>query len=130
MRRLIFPIVALAATLTAAPTLAAPQLADLGGTLRGTATAPATGEVEVVENNGHQFVKFGENFSVASQAESEVRHIDGQTGAVTTIARLANKSGYQVYEVPAGLSIDSADRIVVYSPLHADELATVNLVDE
>lgn len=130
MRRLLISTIALAATLTAAPLMAAPQLADLGGTLRGTATAPAQGDVEIVDNNGHQFVKFGQNFTVASQAESEVRHIDGQTGQVTTLGKLVNKSGYQVYEVPAGLKIDSTDRIVVYSPLHADELATVNLADE
>lgn len=130
MRRLLIPAIALAATLTAAPLMAQPQLADLGGTLRGTSTAPAQGDLEVVENNGHQFVKFGQNFTVASQAECEVRHIDGGTGKTTTIGRLVNKAGYQVYEVPAGLKIDAADRIVIYSPLHGDDLATINLVEE
>ena len=49
---------------------------------------------------------------------------------VTKIGQLVSKKGYQVYQVPEGLVIDSADRIVVYSPLIADDLATVELEKE
>ncbi len=93
--------------------------------LQGTINTPR--DVEVVSRDGHQFVKFNSSFSVESQAECEVQHVDGQTGKVTKIGQLVSKKGYQVYQVPEGLVIDSADRIVVYSPLIADDLATVEL---
>ena len=98
------------------------------GQLQGTVSDP--GDVEIVSNDGHQFVKFGSTFVVESQAECEVQHVDGQTGKVTKIGQLVSKKGYQVYQVPEGLVIDSADRIVVYSPLIADDLATVELEKE
>lgn len=92
-------------------------------------SATAPGDVEIVTKDGHQFVKFGTNFSVESQAECEVQHVDGQTGKVTTIGQLISRKGYQVYEVPDGLVINRGDRIVIYSPLMADDLATVELSD-
>lgn len=109
---------------------AGPTTAEPTTVLKGTVLNPAAGDIEVLSSNGHQYLKFEKNFAVASQAESEVRHIDGQTGQSTFIGYLVNRQGYQVYEVPAGLTIDSDDRIVVYSPLMADDLATVELDEE
>lgn len=95
------------------------------GSLQGSVNQP--GDVEVVSRDGYQYVKFGKSFSVESQAECEVRHLDAQTGQVTTIGQLVSKHGYQVYQVPDGLVIDDADRIVIYSPLIAEDLANVEL---
>lgn len=94
-------------------------------TLQG--SAATSGDVEIVTSGEHQYVKFGSNFAVESQAECEVQHVDSQTGKVTKIGQLISRKGYQVYQVPEGLVIDRGDRIVVYSPLMADELATVEL---
>lgn len=96
--------------------------------LQGTLNTPR--DVEVVSRDGHQFLKFGSSFSVESQAECVVQHVDGQTGKITKIGQLVSKKGYQVYEVPEGLVIDGADQIVVYSPLIADDLATVELLED
>lgn len=109
---------------------AGPSAAEPTSVLKGTVSSQAAGDIEVISADGQQYIKFAENFSVTSQAESEVRHLDGQTGQTTFIAYLANRRGYQVYEVPEGLVIDEQDSIVVYSPLMADDLATVELRDE
>lgn len=127
MKRLILTTL-LGIALTAGPALAQPShQVDFGGPLQGSTVTPASGGLEVVSSGGHQYIKFSEDFSVASQAETEIRHIDGQTGAVTTLGNLASRKGYQVYEVPQHLVIDGSDTIVLYSPLHADDLATVEL---
>lgn len=118
MRNSFFPIL-LAAWLLSLGAYAQP------GSLQGTVNQP--GDIEVVSRDGYQYVKFGESFSVESQAECEVRHLDAQTGQVTTIGQLVSKHGYQVYQVPDGLVIDDADRIVIYSPLIAEDLASVEL---
>lgn len=126
---------AITLSLMAGPALAGPNSgmnpkADLEGSLQGTTVNPAAGEVEIVSNSGHQFIKFNKEFEVASQAETEVRLVDGQTGKVSFVGYLVDKNGYQVYEVPEGMKVDEADRIVLYSPLHAEDLATVELSDE
>ncbi len=95
--------------------------------LQGSVATP--GDVTIVSSGEHQFVKFGSNFAVESQAECEVQHVDSQTGKVTKIGQLISRKGYQVYQVPEGLVIDRGDRIVIYSPLMADDLATVELSD-
>lgn len=100
---------------------------ELAGALQGSGGTSAAGDVEVVSSGEHQYIKFGDSFTVASQAETEIRHIDGQTGQVTTLGNLVSRTGYQVYEVPAHIIIDKDDTIVLYSPLHADDIATVEL---
>lgn len=84
----------------------------------------------MISNSDHQFVRFDKDFSVASQAEAEVRLIDGETGKVSFIAFLSKKNGYQIYEIPEHLHVGEGDRIVIYSPLRAENVATVELTDE
>jgi hypothetical protein len=116
--------------LSAGPSWAEPVMLGLEGPIRGSVVTPAAGQIEVVSSGDHQYLKFSEEFSVASQAETEIRHLDGQTGAITVIGKLISRNGYQVYEVPERLKIDGDDQIVLYSPLHADDLATVELSED
>lgn len=122
---------AAALTLGIAPIHAQPAAPlQLDGSMQGTTTAPARGEVQVITNSEHQFIRFDKDFSVASQAETEVRLVDGQTGKVSFIAFLSKKNGYQIYEVPEHLHIDDGDKIVIYSPLRAENVATVELLED
>lgn len=108
----------------------AQQADQLDGAMRGTTTAAADGQVQVVSNSGHQYIKFDKDFAVASQAEAEVRLIDGKTGKVSFIAFLNKQNGYQIYELPDHLSVEEGDQIVIYSPLRAENVATVDLSEE
>ena len=103
---------------------------SLDGAVKGTANSPAAGDVRVVSNEGRQFIKFDDQFQVASQAETEVRLVDGKTGKQTVVGHLVKRKGAQSYTVPANLKVDSEDRIVLYSPLQAEDLATVDLQAE
>lgn len=117
----------IASLLFGLPALAQPGTANLDGTLRGTVSNPAAGQVEVVSSGGHQYIKFDDKFSVRSQTETEVRHVDGATGKVTVIGPLVSREGYQVYEVPERVTVGSDDKIVLYNPLYANDLADVDL---
>lgn len=122
-------LAAFAATMILNSAVFAQSTTELDGAMNGTVVAPAQGQVEVVSNSGHQFIKFSQDFAVSSQAEAEVRLVDGQTGKVTFIAYLNRQNGYQVYEVPPNMNVDEGDQIVIYSPLTADNVATVDLVE-
>ena len=53
--------------------------------------------------------------------------MDGKTGKETLVGHLISKQGAQVYTIPKNLTVDGSDRIVIYSPLRAEDLATVDL---
>ena len=108
----------------------AQQANQLDGSMQGTTTAAADGEVQVISNSGHQFIRFDKDFAVDSQAETEVRLVDGKTGKVSFIGFLSKKNGYQIYEVPEGMQIGDGDQIVIYSPLRAENVATVELSED
>ncbi len=127
MRNVLLSTAIVASLLFALPAVADPGTVNLDGQLRGTVSNPAAGQVEVISNGGHQFLKFSEDFSVASQTETEVRHVDGESGKITVIGALVSEKGYQVYEVPERLVIESNDKIVLYNPLYANDLADVDL---
>ncbi len=116
--------------LSITPADAQPSVTRLDGSMQGTTTAAAEGEVQVISNSGHQFIRFDKDFAVASQAEAEVRLVDGETGKVSFIAFLSKRNGYQIYEVPEYLQVGQGDRIVIYSPLRAENVATVELSEE
>jgi hypothetical protein len=103
---------------------------SLDGAVQGIHGSPAAGQATIVSRNGHQFLRFAEGFSVASQAEVEIRLVDGRTGAQTLVGRLSSRSGTQVYQLPEGVRAGEDDRIVLYSPLQAEDLATVELSEE